>query len=113
MLTLSENCPVTHPCICNGKGTVDVKHLSDQATLFNHGTLFAHVTIDPGHSIGYHEHIHEVEFYYILSGVGIFNDNGVEKVVRSGDCCTTANESHSLENRSSAPLELIALVIQE
>ena len=114
MYTLSKNCPRKDVCVQKGKGLVHIKELTDKEGLYNHGRLFAHVTIEPGHSIGDHPHVHETEFYYILKGEGVFNDNGTEVIVHAGDICATGyGQSHGLENKSSEPVELIALIVME
>ena len=114
MLTRSENCRRADVCIQNGKGLCHIKHLSDKEGLYGHGRMFAHVTVDPGCSIGDHPHDHETEFYYILSGEAVFNDDGQEVAVRAGDICATGyGQVHGLENRSSEPVELIALIVME
>ena len=114
MVTLSENCPVRDACIRDGKGLTHIKDLTDSAGLYNHGRMFAHVTLEPGRSIGDHEHHHETEFYYIIRGEGVFNDNGTEVIVHAGDICATGyGECHGIENKSSEPLEMIALIITE
>lgn len=112
MYTLSENCPVKEACVQNGKGLIVMKHLTDAEGLYGHGRLFAHVTIHPGCSIGYHIHKQETEFYYIIKGEGVFDDNGTEVTVRAGDICATADGfGHSLENRTDEDLEMIALIV--
>lgn len=114
MYTRSENCPAKDLCIRDGKGLVHVKDLTDAKGLYHHGRLFAHVTIQPGCSIGDHPHVHETEFYYILRGEGVFNDNGKEVVVHAGDICATGfGETHGIENHSSEVLEMIALIVCE
>ena len=114
MYTLSENCPRNDAHVANGKGVVHIKHLPDKEGLYGHGRMFAHVTIDPGCSIGYHDHNHETEFYYILKGEGVFNDNGKEVILHAGDIGITGyGQGHGLENRSSEPVEMIALIIME
>lgn len=40
--------------------------------------LFARVTLEPGCSLGYHEHHGNSETYYILTGSGRYNDNGCD-----------------------------------
>ena len=40
--------------------------------------LFAKVSILPGHELAPHDHHGETETYYILSGRGIYDDNGVK-----------------------------------
>ena len=114
MYTLSENCPRKDVCVQNGKGLVHIKELTDKEGLYNHGRLFAHVTVDPGCSIGYHDHQHETEFYYIIKGEAVFNDDGKEVLVHAGDICATGyGQSHGLENKTDGPVELIALIVME
>ena len=112
MVTTSENCKRADVNLAGGKGEVHIKHLTDKEGLYGHGRLFAHVTIDPGNSIGFHTHNHETEFYYIIKGEGVFNDNGEEKIVRAGDICATGyGEVHGIENKGSEDLEMIALIV--
>ena len=114
MYTLSENCPRKDVCVQNGKGLVHIKELTDKEGLYNHGRLFAHVTVDPGCSIGYHDHQHETEFYYIIKGEAVFNDDGKEVLVHAGDICATGYGAyHGLENKTDEPVELIALIVME
>lgn len=114
MVIKFENLPQRDLCIQNGKGMTHLKDLTDKEGLYGHGRLFAHMTVEPGNTIGYHEHQHEVEFFYILKGEGVFCDNGEEVVVRPGDFCVTGHcDSHGMENRGSEPLEMIALILQE
>jgi len=114
MYTLSENCKRADTKVWDGKGEVHIKHLTDKEGLYGHGRMFAHVTIDPGCSIGYHDHHHETEFYYIIKGEGVFSDNGREVLLRAGDIGATGyGEGHALENRTSEPLEMIALIVTE
>ena len=114
MVTTSENCKRSDVNLAGGKGEVYIKHLTDKEGLYGHGRLFAHVTIDPGNSIGFHNHNHETEFYYIIKGEGVFNDNGQEVVVHTGDVCVTGfGQGHSMANRTEEPLEMIALVVME
>ena len=50
----------------------------------------------------------------VQKGKGVFNDDGVETVVRPGDICATGyGQSHGLENRTDEPVELIALIVME
>ena len=38
--------------------------------------LFARITVFPGREIDYHEHHGETETYHIISGEGVYSDNG-------------------------------------
>jgi mannose-6-phosphate isomerase-like protein (cupin superfamily) len=71
-------------------GLTHIKELTDRAGMYDHGRLFAHVTLEPGRSIGYHTHEGETEFYYIIKGEGVFNDNGTDVTVYPGDTCATS-----------------------
>lgn len=112
MMNLSETCKRVEACIQNGKGTCRIKHLTDKEGMYGHGRMFAHVTIPAGCSIGDHPHVDETEFYYIIKGEGVFNDNGTEKIVHAGDICATGyGEVHGLENKTGEDLEMIALIV--
>jgi mannose-6-phosphate isomerase-like protein (cupin superfamily) len=114
MVTTSEKCNRREACVQNGKGIIHIKDLTDKEGLNGHGRLFAHLTLDPGKTFGYHMHQNETEYFYILKGEGVLIDNGEEVVVRPGDFCVTGhNESHGVENRSNEPLELIALILSK
>ena len=44
----------------------------------------------------------------------MFNDDGKEVIVHAGDICATGyGQSHGLENKSSEPVEMIALIVME
>ncbi len=114
MYTLSENCARRDACVQNGKGLIHIKDLTDKEGLYGHGRMFAHITVDPGCSIGYHAHEHETEFYYILKGEAVFNDDGKEVLVHAGDICATGyGQHHGLENKTQEPVELMALIVLE
>jgi uncharacterized cupin superfamily protein len=114
MYTTSENLPRRDTNAFGGSGLIHIKDLTDREGLYGHGRLFTHTVVDPGCSIGYHTHEHETEFYYIIKGEAVFNDNGKEVILHAGDIGATSNgEGHGLENRSDAPVELIALIVME
>lgn len=114
MVTPSASCARRETCVQSGRGLVQIKELTDRAGLLGHGRIFSHIVVDPGCSIGYHEHHRETEFYYIIKGEGLFSDNGRMCTVRAGDVCATPDgEGHSLENQGTEPLEVIALIVTE
>jgi mannose-6-phosphate isomerase-like protein (cupin superfamily) len=74
--------------------------------------IFAEMTLEPDCSLGYHVHHGDAEAYYILSGEGEYDDNGVIRTVKAGDVTYTPDgKGHSLENKGSENLVFIALVI--
>lgn len=62
----------------------------------------------------YHVHDKESETFYILSGRGLFNDNGVTAEVGAGDVTYTGpGEGHSIEALGDTAIEMIALILHE
>jgi len=95
-----------------GKGCVDFTHILENGELNSSSRLVANLKLDPGSSIGVHEHINEEEIYYVLSGKGILSENGIETEISAGDVALTKNGgSHSIENRSDTALEMLAIIL--
>ena len=110
----SGSCPRREAVVAGGKGLIEIKDLAAKSELYDHARMFAHVTVHPGCSIGYHGHEHETEFYYILKGEAVFCDNGEETLLHPGDISATGfGQKHGLENRSDSDVELIALIMLE
>jgi len=64
--------------------------------------------------VGYHVHHNECELYYILSGKGLYSDNGIMRGVYEGDVTyTPSGEGHSLENIGDDVLEFMALIVKD
>ena len=95
-----------------GKGYRIVKHLIGKEQYKNSARLYAEVTLKEGCAIGYHDHHKESETYYILSGEGIYNDNGTMRRVKKGDVTFTGDGmGHGLENASKEDLVFVALIL--
>lgn len=76
--------------------------------------MYAHITLVPDGEVKYHVHTGESETYYILSGTGLYNDNGNEITVKPGDVTFTANgEGHGLKNIGNEDLSFMALIIKD
>ncbi|MDD3545115.1 MAG: cupin domain-containing protein [Kiritimatiellae bacterium] len=74
--------------------------------------LYARVTVPPGASVGYHQHVGDNESYFFLSGEGVYDDNGVKRAVKSGDATwTPSGASHGVENTGAEDLVFMALII--
>lgn len=100
--------------MAGGEGHVILKHLLGEKELNGKCKLFAEVKLEPGCSLGYHEHHGESETYYILQGFGEYNDNGTVRQVKPGDVTFTPSGSgHALGNRGVSNLIFIALVIND
>ena len=96
----------------DGKGTTKMTHLFTPDELKGHCRVCAIIELQPGCSIGFHEHIDEEEIYFILKGKGLVNDNGNEQEVTVGDAVLTGDGAdHSIENTGDEPLVLMAVVL--
>lgn len=97
----------------DGNGDIFISHILDPAAdLKAPVRLFAKLTIEKGNSIGYHEHINEEEVFYILKGTAKLDDNGTEKILRTGDVSVTSNAGHSIANIGEDTLEVMAVILK-
>lgn len=100
--------------LCGGTGHVILKHLLGEKELNGKCALYAEVTLEPGCSVGYHEHHGESETYYILTGEGIYSDNGALRMVRKGDITfTPSGKGHAITNTGETNLVFMALIIKD
>ena len=94
-----------------GKGTVHLTYLVD-TDKERHTRLLAEITLDPGCSIGNHQHNNETEYYFIISGTGVVTDDGKDVTVKAGDSIVTGNgASHSIKNSGKEPLVFHAIIV--
>ena len=98
--------------MAGGQGHVLIKRLLNEKQLNGKCGLYAEVTLEPGCSLGYHEHHNESETYYILSGKGIYSDNGTLRMVKAGDVTFTSDgQGHGMTNTGDEDLVFMALII--
>ncbi|MDR2371048.1 MAG: cupin domain-containing protein [Treponema sp.] len=94
-----------------GEGTISFVHFADCANEKNIRML-AELTVPPGASIGYHQHNSETEYFLVVSGSGVVNDNGAEKPVAAGDAVITGGGvSHGVKNTGNVPLVMHAVIV--
>ncbi len=74
--------------------------------------LFSLVQLKPGEEVQYHMHVGESETFFILSGQGIYNDNGTKVDVLPGMVTLTpSGQGHSIKNTGDEMLVFIALIL--
>ena len=74
---------------------------------------FAVMDVPPGSSIGLHEHIDDMEVYFMLDGMAEVTDNGEDNYLKAGDILVTVQgETHSLKNKTDQNLTFFALILQ-
>ena len=94
-----------------GEGSAAFVHLADCEKEKNIRML-AEVTLQPGSSVGKHNHENETEYYIILSGSGMVDDNGKEVQIKTGDTIITGGGAfHSIANTGSVPLVFHAVIV--
>ena len=97
-----------------GVGVLELIKPSDYFDKPESLSFFALATLKPGASVGYHVHTGETEMYYILSGEGEYDDNGVIVPVKAGDVTFCKNgEGHGLVNTGKEDLVFNAMIIYE
>lgn len=75
---------------------------------------FALAQLKSGEEVECHVHEGECEYYYIISGTGLYDDNGVFTEVKPGTVTyTPSGSSHGIKNTGEKVLEFIALIIKD
>jgi len=76
--------------------------------------LFSLIQVKPGEEVEYHMHVGESETFFILSGQGIYNDNGNKVEVTPGMVTLTpSGEGHSIKNTGDEMLVFVAMIVVE
>ena len=97
-----------------GNGTVVIEHILDDAQMNGMCRMYAMITLAKGCSIGYHEHMGESETFYILTGNGIYTDNGTDRSITAGDTTyTPTGNGHGIANAGDDDLVFMALIIND
>lgn len=73
------------------------------------------LTLQPGDSIGYHQHVTNEDAYVIVSGEGVFKDkDGKDVPVKAGDVTIVRKgESHGLANTGKEPLVFVDVIAEQ
>ena len=97
-----------------GKEKMTKTNLADFDAWDKKVRLFSLIQVKPGEEVEYHMHVGESETFFILSGQGIYNDNGNKVDVVPGMVTfTPSGEGHSIKNTGDEMLVFIALIIVE
>ena len=95
-----------------GEGDVLIEPLVEKKNLPSNCRLLSKITIQPGCSIGFHEHQGETEIFTVLSGKALFKDDQKESCATVGDTLTTGSgHGHSAACVGNEPLVLYAVII--
>ena len=100
--------------LVGGKGSaLMIYHLEDSELPEKCG-IFAEIVLEPGATVGYHQHVGDNELYYIIEGKGLYTENGEEYEVDAGTRTMVYDgDFHGLDNTGEEPLKFLAVVIKE
>ena len=74
--------------------------------------MYGFIELLPGEEVPYHIHEGESEMYYILSGSGVYNDNGEEiEIIPGSITMTPSGSGHGLKNTGEENLNFMALIL--
>ncbi len=108
----SEHRKDVRPHAHDGDGEVVLYHLAESEQTYGHCRLIVKTVIEPGSSMGYHVHNGEMEFFYVLKGTLLIDDNGKETMVYPGDSFVTSEgEGHSIRAVGDETAEYLAIVV--
>ena len=101
--------------LAGGKGVIEFYDVIHPEEMGKAGRLFTKIVVNPGCSLGYHQHVGETEPYFITAGKGLYTDSdGTQTVVSAGDVCMiNLGESHGIENPFDEVLEIIAVIYND
>lgn len=99
--------------MCGGDGDVVLHHAFHGNEITSKICACCTVTLQPGCSVGPHEHHTDDEIYYIISGHGIVEEGNGPVPVGPGDAILTGNGgTHQIANTAEEPLVFLAVVVQ-
>ncbi|MBP8989143.1 MAG: cupin domain-containing protein [Clostridia bacterium] len=97
-----------------GNGEVQIIHLFRQGEFKGNARMYARLILEPGCSIGLHEHVGEEEIYTVIRGQAVLTDSTLdqEQMMNPGDASLTlSGQSHAIRNDGSETLEIMALIL--
>lgn len=100
--------------MCGGSGDVVLDYAFHGSDITSKVSACCTVTLQPGASVGLHEHTKDDEIYYFISGSGTaFEEDGTPVQITAGDAMLTGNGgAHSVVNTGTEPLVFLAVVIE-
>ena len=97
-----------------GKGTIEIQSIFTPEEFKGNSRLIAKIKVNPGCSIGMHEHDDEEEIYYVIRGEATLTDSTLDKevILKPGDASLTlGGQSHAIRNDGQEVLEFIAIIL--
>ena len=96
-----------------GEGYILKEALLGAEELGAHCKMFSKVTLPPHSELGHHEHHGETETYYILSGDGIYEDNGTKIPAKPDVFFCKDGDGHGIRNDGEEEVVCAALILKK
>lgn len=112
----SELSTVRRDCFTNGVGGGYATHAlpPGEKVPGSRFQMISQIELDPGSCIGSHLHGDNEEIYWILSGEGIYDEDGRDVPAGPGDMfLALQGHTHGLKNTGAGPLVMIAVIAGE
>ena len=114
MTKASERETVKAEHVNGSAGLIMKESLITGEELGEHCKMFSRVTIKPGCELGHHEHHGETETYYVLSGSGMYDDNGKAVPIEAEDVTYCKDgDGHGVKNTGTEDLVFVALILKK
>ena len=97
-----------------GKGTGEIHIAMEDPDLEGRAKSVMSVILHPGTSIGSHQHVGNLELYYVIKGEGIFTLNGESFPIHAGQTgYMKPGDLHGIENTGDEDMLLSAIILYE
>lgn len=95
-----------------GDGQALITNLFEKEELMGRSRMLGTMTLEPGCSVGVHQHDNEQEYFYIIKGDPVYTDDGVEIQLHEGDVTICEDgHSHGIANRSDETVIVLACIL--
>lgn len=95
----------------DGIGRMQRDRLLEGDQLGGECSYVAQISLEPGCSIGIHQHVGDSEMYFLTSGTATYTENSTEYQVKKGDVLYCPDGSfHGIVNSGSEMLSFVAVI---
>ncbi len=95
-----------------GDGQAVITNLFEKEELLGRSRMLGTLTLEPGCSVGVHPHENEQEYFYVLKGNPIYQDDDRQIELQEGDVTVCEDgHSHGIANRSDETVIVLACIL--
>lgn len=96
-----------------GKGKIKMRFSFEKQKGMGMWNFFAYAELPKGSTVGYHQHLGNDEWYFILNGEAEITIDGSEVKIKRGDCVLTKDGSFHGITKVVRTLKFIAVEIKK